>query len=339
MSTHRIGLVGAGGIAPVHVEGWQSLGLPITVFSRSGAEALAQGYGLEVATSLEELLEQADIVDVVTPTLAHDEVAIGALKAGKPTLCEKPLARTHDAAAHLAQLTRSTGSPLMPAHVVRFFPEYRRIKEAIDAGVVGTPAIIRLTRAGQRPDPDSWMMVEAESGGIIMDQMIHDLDQARWWAGEVTRVFATQNPPHPDAQTNHTVTAHVTLTHANGTISHIRGFWGPPGLEFHTSLSVAGSSGFLEYTFPHDGACAIDIPSQGGEVQTYPSDALRAESPYTTQIRHFYEALTHNRAFDVTADDAVVAVGLAEAALESVTSGQPVDFDESVLLTTSGGLR
>jgi len=240
MSTHRIGLVGAGGIAPVHVEGWQSLGLPITVFSRSGAEELAHTYGLTVVASLEELLDQVDIVDVVTPTLAHHEVAIGALKAGKPTLCEKPLARTHDAATHLARLARSTGAPLMPAHVVRFFPEYRQVKEAIDAGAVGEPAVIRLTRAGQRPDPDSWMTVEAESGGIIMDQMIHDLDQARWWAGEITRVYATQNPAHLSADTNHTITAHVTLTHANGTISHIRGFWGPPGMEFHTSISVSG---------------------------------------------------------------------------------------------------
>ncbi len=80
-----------------------------------------------------------------------------------------------------------------------------------------------------------------------MDLMIHDLDQARWTCGEVETVYAVQSPPTVDNVVPPFVSAHVTLTHTGGAISHIRATWGALGTPFTTGFSIAGDAGVLRY--------------------------------------------------------------------------------------------
>jgi predicted dehydrogenase len=75
MNKLKVGLIGAGGITDVHVPAWLALGAKVTVFSATGAERLAQRYGLTVADSLEDAFDAADIVDICTPTTSHSAIA------------------------------------------------------------------------------------------------------------------------------------------------------------------------------------------------------------------------------------------------------------------------
>src|SRR5699024_9617786 len=115
----------------------------------------------------------------------HADYALEAIAHGVPTICEKPLGTTSADARRVAEAARRENVPVFPAHVVRFFPEYVALKRAVDAGRVGTPAVVRLSRAGQAPTAGTWFFDERVGGGIVLDQMIHDLDQARWLAGPV----------------------------------------------------------------------------------------------------------------------------------------------------------
>ena len=75
--------------------------------------------------------------------------------------------------------------------------------------------------------------------------MIHDLDIARWVAGEVTQVSATWTRR---GDGNHRAeAAHVLLTHASGAITHVAGVWGAAHLRFTTGYFAAGTGGTLEY--------------------------------------------------------------------------------------------
>jgi len=200
MSEHQpggltVGLIGAGNIAHVHVQSWKALGARVLVHSHDGAAELATQYGLEVAESLDTLFAEVDFVDIVTPSATHKELTLAAIKAGRDVICEKPLTLTAADSRELSEAAAAAGVRIYPAHVVRYFPEYVAAHDAIGAGKIGEVAVARFFRQASSPAERGWYRDVARSGGVIMDLMVHDLDQARWMCGEVTSVYAVQSPP------------------------------------------------------------------------------------------------------------------------------------------------
>jgi myo-inositol 2-dehydrogenase/D-chiro-inositol 1-dehydrogenase len=314
----------------VHVAAWQALGADIAIYSHAGADALAAQYGLSVATDIPDLLARVDIVDIVAPSPAHKPLALAAIAAGKHLVCEKPLGSTSADAREIARAAREAGVQAYPAHVVRFFPEYVAIKDQIDAGRIGTPAVLRFTRTGQAPRAGSWFFSEPDGGGIVLDQMIHDLDQARWMAGEVTQVYAVQNPPTVAGIVPGVVTAQVVLSHAGGAISHVQGVWGPPGTTFRTSVDVAGDAGSIGYESPDDGSIRVELQAARNHANYLPP-STHSQSPYLTQLREFAAAFSGGPAPRVSLDDGVAAVELAEAAIASIRTGQAITLGADVI--------
>lgn len=319
----RVGLVGAGGISHEHVRGWLALGARVSAYSRSGAAQLAAEYGIREVASLEELLEGCDIVDICTPTGTHAALVRAAITARVPIICEKPLALTADEAHALVTEAQDAGVALYPAHVVRFFPEYARAKQAVDAGDIGTVAVSRFRRAGEFPSWAPWFANDKDSGGIVLDQMIHDIDIAGWISGPVVRVFGTRSAPVDGSPA---VSAQLQLSHANGAISYVTGVWGPPGMAFSTSFSIAGDCGVLEHDSRDDSTARVDLGRATSSASDRPDSAL-IESPYLSQLREFVSAWRGEQRARVTGSDGVTAVRVARAAIESIASGRVVVVD------------
>lgn len=330
-----VGLLGAGAMARAHLPAWLALGARITVLSASGRAAdFARPYrdrGVTVARDLGELLGGCDIVDICTPTPSHRELALAAIAAGRPVVCEKPLALTTEDAALLARTAEAAGVPLFPAHVVRYFPAYAAAAGAVAAGRIGTPSALRFTRGGAYPVWAPWFADPALSGGILVDQMIHDMDFARLLAGEVVRVHARvrvgrftdgHGPGHP------TASGTALLTHASGAVSRLLGVWGRPGLAFRTTFRVSGPDGVLE----HDSASGAEAAAAGGPEAAADGSDVEApgsaspESPYLTQLREFAAAVAGGPPPGVSAWDGVAAVRIATAAAESARTGKPVEL-------------
>ncbi len=114
--------------------------------------------------------------------------------------------------------------------MVRFFGEYVALRDAVAAGRIGRPAVLRFTRSGSFPIRAPWFGDVERSGGIVFDQMIHDLDIARWLAGEVDQVSAVVR--HDDSGTAPVQAGHVTLRHRSGAISLASGVWGAQHVGF-----------------------------------------------------------------------------------------------------------
>lgn len=327
MTQLRVGLIGAGGIAGVHIAGWQKLGAQVSVYSRSGAAQLVQEFGVSEVDSLDALLADCDLISILTPTTTHHHYAMAAIAAGKDVICEKPLAETLTRATEIVNAAQAAGVRLFPAHVVRFFPEYVQAKEQLDQGLLGAAQVLRLSRASAAPAAGSWFFNEELAGGIVRDQMIHDLDQARWLAGEVVQVEALQDPPTVNGVVPRPVTAKVFLTHESGAVSFLQGEWGPDSMPFHTSIAVEGYSGNFSFALPvaaaDDGAAAGAAEDKmGGQLPVQSP----ADSPYTLQIAEFAAALATGSPSRVSPLDGVMAVALAEAAYASIASGEPVEF-------------
>ena len=340
----HVALVGAGMIARPHLRGLKNLGVPVSVCALEGAEELVQeiGWG-QVVETLEEAIRDADLVDIVTPTSTHHQVALRCLEAGKNVVVEKPLARTSAQATELKNAAARNGAQIFVAHVVRFFPAYAALRQAVAQGRIGQVASARFTRTGGYPTWSPWFADTEASGGVIFDLMIHDLDVARWVCGEVTRVYATL--VHRDG---HQV-GQIVLNHEGGAISYIRGTWGADGIPFTTTFNVAGDGGvlrfdsaagtdFLLHNAPHleemkcraakdtkgfDGATHAKAVGQSSEES---GGVAAGTDPYQCELAEFLDALSGETPPRVTVDDGIAALRIAEAAAQSVACGEAVSL-------------
>ncbi|MCW4459050.1 Gfo/Idh/MocA family oxidoreductase [Microbacterium sp. MPKO10] len=309
MTQHTVGLIGSGFMAATHTEAWRSLGAEIIVWSPRSAEAFAAEHGIAAVASLEELVQSATIVDITSPTPHHAEQIRAAISADLPIVCEKPLARTTEIARDLVLSAEAAGTPLFPAHVVRYMEPYARAQATVASGALGRISRATFTREAATPADGTWFDDDAASGGILVDFLIHDYDQARWMLGEVQRVEATQHPATADGVVPALVEARVELTHVGGAVTEVVGRWGPPGSGFRATFHLEGTSGSLD----HDSDAERDAAS-----------AADNEDAYRAQLRDFTDAIDDGAVARVSAVDGLAAVRIAEAAHRSAASGAPV---------------
>ncbi len=323
----RVVILGAGSMGHTHAAGWAATDaklVGVVAEKPAHAEALARQYGAQVYSSLDAALPDVDIVDICTPTHLHLDYTMQAAAAGKQIICEKPIARTLDDGQKMIAACQKAGVRLFIGMTVRFFPQYRTVYTSVQEGKIGSPAVIRLTRAAYRPQKmvDNWFGDFALSGGPILDMLIHDYDVARWLAGEVERVYARMSPPDMGGISNY---AQVLLRFRNGAIGHVEGGWAYPPPLFRTKIEVAGEAGLIEWESDNSVPMTAHFKAQPGAVAEVglPLSPL-AEDPYTTMIKYYYDALLHDQPFSVTPEDALAALQIALAAIDSAQTGQPV---------------
>lgn len=328
----RVGIVGSGFMGSTHAAGWAETPAEIAGFTAKPvqeAEELAKLYQAAVYKDYETLLADVDVVDICTPTFLHYGMVIKAAEAGKDIVCEKPLSLTVAEGQKMISACEKAGVKLLVGHVVRYFPEYAAAKQSVEEGKIGETAVIRLGRKSFQPKKASanWYLDISKSGGMLMDLMIHDYDYARWVAGDVVQVYAKS------IRTNFEVSpfdhALVILTHESGAISHIEGAWSYPAPMFVTDFEIAGSEGLITHKSQETAPIGIYMHSRpGGETPdvAVPSSPL-SESPYTTEIKSFYGALKNNTSARVSPGDALAAVQIACAAIESAQTGKAIRLE------------
>lgn len=319
--TLTVGVIGAGGISHPHLAAWRHLGVDVAVYSDEGAAEAAAQYGARQAADLAELLATCDVVDVCTPSYTHHAIVLAAAAAGRHVICEKPLSHLRVEAVEMIEACKAAGVQLHPGQVVRYFPEYAAAKAAVDAGRIGQPAVMRFNRRGARPQR-AWFADTTRSGGIVVDQMIHDIDFARWVAGEVVQVFATVvgSAPGPTIGI-------VVLTHADGALSHLTGGWGHEDEQFGTSFSIAGAHGLLRHSSAATRSLTFAGPGTGTRGGELVPDGPLGDSPFVTELSEFLTACAGGPAPRVTAADSLAALDIAVAATESATTGRSVRLE------------
>jgi predicted dehydrogenase len=221
----------------------------------------------------------------------------------------------------------AAGVRLFIAHVVRFFPEYARAKEVLDSGQLGRPGVIRTVRGGNLPAPrtQNWFVDFEQSGGVILDMLIHDIDYVRWCFGDVTTVFA-RGLAFSDVDTADHVL--LTMRFENGAIGHLEGSWAYPPGNFRTRLEIAGDGGLLECDSLDTLSFSLTLKQEGASLAAgvpVPESPLDpTDDPYYREIAHFLSCLESGDDFLVSPQDGLAALRIALAAIESLRTGQPV---------------
>lgn len=320
--TLTVGVVGAGNISRAHGKAWRTLDdVDLVVHSYEGAEEFAATFGATKVDGLDELLAASDLIDVVVPTYDHYDVVKAALQAGKDVICEKPLARTSEQARELVALAEELGRTIYPAHVVRYFPQYASARQVVADQGLGQLAVLRFQRTGNFPLNRGWYSDFELSGGITMDLLVHELDQAVWFAGPVQTVFAQHRTTD---QPTLVETSQIVLTHTSGAITHLRGLWGPPETDFWYTFHVSGKDGTLRYDSRLETGFTLSGTADDAGLNAVGTSMFN--DPYTAEITDFVRSWRDGTPARVSAQDGVTAVALAEAAQLSAQTNAPVDF-------------
>jgi predicted dehydrogenase len=168
MNKVKIGLFGVGHLGKFHarllqqIEGFELIGFYDP--SDEAAETAQNSFGIPRFASAEALIEDADAIDIVCPTVAHFDIAHQAISLGKHVFIEKPLATNLSEAATLVQLVADKGVKAMVGHVERFNPAMLSLDVA---GI--QPLFIETHRLAQ-------FNPRGTDVSVVHDLMIHDLD-------------------------------------------------------------------------------------------------------------------------------------------------------------------
>lgn len=325
----RIGIIGAGFMGSVHAASWRKAGEEVVgILAETVEEArpLAESLGARPYAELASMLADIDVLDVCSPTHLHADQVLAAAAAKKHVVCEKPLARKASDGEAMVAACGAAGVRLLVAHVVRYFPEYELARARASAGDIGEVATLRFERLSYRPKKPlgNWFLDEEKSGGIILDLMIHDIDMARWIAGEASRVYARRvSQSAPASPVDY---GSITITHESGALSHIAGAWAYPPPVFRTGFEICGSRGVLRHDSANEAPVSSFLAAKPGEAPDVglPSSPL-AESPYDREIADFAACLASGGEPRVTAADGLAALRISLAAIESARTGRAIE--------------
>ncbi len=197
----QIAIIGCGWAGTRHAQAFAGSGAALRWLVDANvarAQGLAADYpGAQAAgdyrLALGDLAVQA--VDICLPHSLHAEVALEAAAAGKHILCEKPLAATLEDADRMIAAADAAHMTLMVAENEHFNPLYQRIREMLDEGIIGRPALVQMTRecylrqSFLRDRP--WFLdARVAAGGMMMSGGVHSFDTLRMLLGEVESVQA-----------------------------------------------------------------------------------------------------------------------------------------------------
>ena len=153
----------------------------------------------------QDLVSDPDIkvVCIATPTGTHRDIAVAAAAAGKHVLTEKPMATTLEDADAMIAACATANVQLGVIFMYRFMDTARKMKEAIDNGLIGRPifgeCVGKFWRDQTYYDSADWRGTWAvEGGGSLMTQTSHTLDLMLWMLGPVAQAagFFTVTPSH-----------------------------------------------------------------------------------------------------------------------------------------------
>lgn len=298
------------------------------VFSRrlSQAKLLADRCGAEALDESRRIFLDAEVTAVLLclPTFTRLDTLRAAVESGKHVFVEKPLALNQSMADEIRGLLEGYSQTVMVGQVLRFFWEYLRLRQRVLAGDVGQVGVVRLSRCVGYPGADSWFADPDESGGLILDLLIHDLDFLRWTFGEVKQVYAKSLSASQRGKLDYAL---LNLQLHSGALAHIEGSWAHPVGSFHQSVEICGSAGMLTYDNLSGGSLKAVSTA---ESEAGPSSRISlpesdpSNDPYFAEISHFVECIRHGRPPDLSYEDALKSCELAFLAIESAKRGVPL---------------
>ncbi len=222
----NLGIIGAGWIADKMAETLCGLTevrkYAIAARDKQRADAFALHWNFDKAYgSYQDLVNdpKVDLVYIATPHSHHFRHASLALNAGKPVLCEKAFTANAREAAALINLAKQKNLLLAEAIWTRYMPLSKKIKEVLDAGVIGEPLQLSATLSYSMGWKDRIMKAEL-CGGALLDLGVYCINFARMYFGtDIAKITSTCVQAGIDKMDMHDS---ITFTYKNGRVANLQ---------------------------------------------------------------------------------------------------------------------
>jgi len=291
---------------------------------------LAEVYGATYVGDAAEAAAHPEVsgVAVVTPENAHVDPALAAIQAGKVTAVDKPLAHTVEDAERIRDEARSRGVPVLTGHILRFEPRYAAIRRAIEEGRIGEVQAIRSERIGLIGD----QRVLKGRTTIPLYYGVHEFDLARWYAGDVSRIFAERSNGILERQgfDIHDLYSAVLKFHSGAHGTAMLGWCLPDGTAGwgRSGFTVLGETGVLRVD---QGDVGLVMVGEEGLIveDTYFSPIVhgRYGGALANQVDHFVRCVMGQTDPLCTAEDGAEAVRVSLTMEQAAEKGEPVSLE------------
>lgn len=319
----RVGIVGCGLIGGKRAKSIAALGHTVaatadTVYNR--AQALAKGYaGCEAVADWREMVHRPDLDAVVVATI-NDSLApitLGAVKAAKHVLVEKPAARSADELRPVAAAAKAQGVAVRVGFNHRFHPALLKAHALVNDGAVGPLMFVRgrYGHGGRVGYDREWRAKpELAGGGELLDQGVHLIDLTRWFLGDVTDVSGVAGTFFWDMPVEDN--GFVCLKHTGGTVGWLHASCSEWKNLF--CLEIYGRTGKLQID-GLGGSYGVErlayyrmLPQMGPPETTiweYPGE----DTSWAAEFRNFEQAIAGERGLGATLEDAIAALDVVGA--------------------------
>ena len=344
-----IAVIGTGLIGPRHAKSiidCEDAELQCLVDPAPHAEILAKSFNVPLFSSVQEMLQEGHRPDgaiVCTPNITHAKVSQELLSAGIAVLVEKPISTNILDAERLVGAAGKAGKALLVGHHRRFNPYITSVKEALSEGVIGLPVAMSGLWVLCKPQnyfeaPTDWR-AQADGGGVVLINMIHEVDILQYFFGPITRVHTekTMSQRGHEAEEG----AAIILRFASGLVGTFLLCDVCPSA--HNWECATGENP----TIPFSGQDCYRIFGTGGTLSVADMKVTRDASgkekswtstleessvpvpnhvPFDEQMKHFVRVIQGKEEPRCSGEDGLGALIVCDAIKRSLADGMPVSI-------------
>ncbi|CAM02258.1 myo-inositol 2-dehydrogenase [Saccharopolyspora erythraea NRRL 2338] len=326
--TVRVGVVGTGVMGADHVRTLTGGVAGARVVAVSDAD---QGRGRAVAAEAgDEVVFHADPVDLIgdagvdavvvaSPDHTHEALATACVEAGKPVLCEKPLAATAADCLRIVAHEVAKGRRLVQAgYMRRFDPSYVDMKRALDAGSIGDPVLVHCVHRNARALHFFTPEMPFTSAAV------HEFDVVRWLlSSEIVRVTVHRTRSSSRAAARLADPRLLVLETAAGVTVDVEVFVNAQ-YGYDVRCELVGELGTVSLALP-----STTVVRAGGAegVAVHADFRTRFAEAYRLQLQAWVDAAARGEACGPSAWDGYAATAVAEACLRAQEDGTPVEVE------------
>lgn len=341
MDKKRFAILGCGFWSQFQLGGWQELeGVEcVALYNRtlSKAEDLAKRFNIPgVYDDAEELLknEKLDFIDIITDVDTHEQFTLLGAKYGIDVICQKPLAPSYEAAKRMMKAIKDAGIRFYVHENYRWQPQFRRVKQILDSGIIGNPFRCETAFLTAFPVFETQPFLAELEEFALTDQGSHQFDVLRYLFGEAKTIYCEKQTVNPNIKGEDVTTSVLKMKNGVICIQKIS-FSSPLEKEIfpQTVLLIEGDKGSIRL----DAEFEISITTpEGTTKETVPmrsyawqTDRLKPEPPSIVDINlDILQDMLGNNKAENTGDDNFETVKLVWAAYESARTGKVIVLDK-----------
>ncbi|MBD51002.1 MAG: oxidoreductase [Euryarchaeota archaeon] len=325
----QILVVGVGSMGFNHARVCSELGVLAGVCDKDedAIERVSKKFNTAGFTDLKEAVNSLDIDGLIisTPTFTHLEVAKLAIENGIDVLVEKPIADSYENGKKMIEMAKNSDVKLSVGHIERFNPVIEGAKKLLNSDELGEIITISSRRVSNFPG-------RIRDVGVILDLGIHDIDNSiSIMQSKPVSVYATGGS-HNDIEFEDHVSIMIKFENNKSAVLEVN--WITP-MKVRT-LSLTCEKGFMELDYMKqsitiseskfvepDSRSQFPPKIEFGKREVH----IEKQEPLFLEIKNFVQVIDNNDIPSVPGEDGLLALKVAEAAVQSLKTGEVIILD------------